>query len=71
MADMQVTGSAVPAASWQVRQAQAAQAKEEAPSSPAVDLYEMMKDAKEKADAAREKYKNQGKGSGRYGDAPI
>lgn len=51
------------------RQSQsAAQARERQDSGP--DLYELMRDAKEKADAAREKF-NSIKPKPRYGDAPM
>ncbi len=64
----QVTGSAAGASSWQ---SQAGAAKEKTSSSPSLNLYEMMKDAREKAEATREKYKRLGRGGARYGDAPI
>jgi len=74
MSDLQVnsqmTGSAADASSWQTRTG-TGQGKEKTSSSPSLDLYEMMKDAREKAEATREKYKSLGKGSTRYGDAPI
>lgn len=72
MSDLQVnnqmTGSTAGASSWQT---QSSAAKEKKTSSSSLDLYEMMKDAREKAEATREKYKSLGKGSTRYGDAPI
>jgi len=55
--------------SWQ-SQTGTAQTKEKT-ASPSLDLYEMMRDAREKADATREKFKGLGRGSTRYGDAPI
>jgi len=72
MGDMQVNSqvtSAAGASSWQ-SQAGAALAKEKK-SSSSLDLYEMMRDAREKAQATREKYQGLGRGSTRYGDAPI
>ena len=47
--------------------AQAAEAKRE----KGPDIYEMMRDAREKAEATREKFQSLKKGSTRYGDAPI
>lgn len=64
MSGMQVN-SAAPA-SWQSRSA--APAAEKKDNSP--DLYEMMRDAREKAEAAREKL-NAIKPKPRYGDAPM
>ena len=64
-------------ASWQTQihaqttsytSAQTAQAGEKKDDS--TDLYEMMRDAREKADAVREKF-NSLKPKPRYGDAPI
>lgn len=46
-------------------------AKKETSGSSSLDLYEMMKDAREQAEAAREKFQGLKKGSTRYGDAPI
>ena len=46
-------------------------AKKETSGSSSLDLYEMMKDAREQAEAAREKFQSLKKGSTRYGDAPI
>ncbi len=67
MGNMQVSGAAASSASsWQGQSA--AQAAEKKDSGP--DLYEMMRDAKEKADAARDKL-NSIKPKPRYGDAPI
>ena len=60
---MQISGAA---ASWQSQSASNVQEKKDA--SP--DLYEMMRDAREKADAVREKFKGL-KGNPRYGDAPM
>ena len=60
MSEMQVGQ----AASWEV----AAKAREKADSGP--DLYEMMRDAREKASAVREKFQEL-KPKPRYGDAPI
>lgn len=66
MGTMQVNSATTPAASsWQG----AAQGKEERENT-AFRLQEMMKDAKEKADATREKF-NAAKPKPRYGDAPI
>lgn len=70
MGDMQVN-SAAGAASRQAQQSQAraaAQSKENKSSSP--DLYEMMRDAREKAQATRDKF-NSIKPKPSYGDAPI
>lgn len=67
MADMQVnSASTAAAASRQGQTAAAAQAKKDA--SP--DLYEMMRDAREKAQATRDKF-NSIKPKPRYGDLPI
>ena len=63
MSDMQVTRTA---ASWQAQSSPRAQEARDA--SP--DIYEMMRDAREKADAVREKFKGL-KGNPRYGDAPM
>ena len=60
MSEMQVGQ----AASWEV----AAKAREKADSGP--DLYEMMRDAREKASAVREKFQEL-KPKPRHGDAPI
>lgn len=46
-------------------------AKKETAGSSSLDLYEMMKDAREQAEATREKFQGLKKGSTRYGDAPI
>lgn len=67
MSDMKITGSS--ASSWQSQTtAASSQAKEKKDTS--LDLYEMMRDAKEKAEATREKF-NSIKPKARYGDAPI
>lgn len=66
MSGMQVNSTATASASWQSQSA--AQAAEKKDSGP--DLYEMMRDAKEKADATREKF-NAIKPKPRYGDAPM
>jgi len=63
MSDMQVNSTS--ASSWQAQSA--AQAREK----HTPDLYEMMRDAREKAEAVREQYKGLGKSSSRYGDIPI
>lgn len=69
MSGMQVNSAAAGASSWQSRQTQsAAQAAEKKDRGP--DLYEMMRDAREKADATREKF-NAIKPRPRYGDAPM
>lgn len=74
MADMQVNSAAPAAASWQSQQAQgapqtaASQAKEK--EDPSFTIYEMMKEAREKADATRDKF-NSIKPKPRYGDAPM
>ena len=74
MADMQVNSAAPAAASWQSQQAQgaprtaASQAKEK--EDPSFTICEMMKEAREKADATREKF-NAIKPKPRYGDAPM
>lgn len=47
------------------------EAKKSAGGTTSTDLYEMMKDAREKAEATREKFQSLKKGSTRYGDAPI
>lgn len=61
MSDMQITGAAG-------QQARSASARSQEKSGP--DLYEMMRDAREKAEATREKF-NSIKPKARYGDAPI
>ena len=66
MSGMQVNSTVTASASWQSQSA--AQAAEKKDSGP--DLYEMMRDAKEKADATREKF-NAIKPKPRYGDAPM
>lgn len=74
MADMQVNSAAPAAASWQSQQAQgatrtaASQAKEK--EDPSFTICEMMKEAREKADATRDKF-NSIKPKPRYGDAPM
>lgn len=71
MSGMQVN-SAAPAAgasSWQSQQAQNA-ARDTGKEDPSFTLYEMMKDAREKAEATREKF-NAIKPKPRYGDAPM
>ena len=68
MAGMQVNSSA--AASRQAEK-QAAAAREEAMKDPSLDLYERMREAREKAQATREKFETLGRGNTRYGDAPI
>lgn len=70
MGNMQVNSAAASAASsssWQSRSAAQA-AEEKKDSGP--DLYEMMRDAKEKAQATRDKF-NAAKPKPRYGDAPM
>ena len=68
MASMQVNSAATAAASsWQGQSA--AQGKEER-ENPAFRLQEMMKDAREKADATRDKF-SAAKPKPRYGDAPM
>lgn len=64
MSDIRVNSSAA-AATWQAQQS----AQEKKQSSP--DLYEMMRDAREKAEATREKFQSLSKSGARYGDAPI
>ena len=66
MGDLQVKSAAAGASSWQSRQAQPDKTKE----SPSQTLWEMMKDARDKAEATREKF-NSIKPKPRYGDAPI
>ena len=68
MSGMQVNSTAAPAApSWQGRSAPEASREQEDAS---LTIYEMMKDAREKADAARDKL-NSIKPKPRYGDAPM
>lgn len=67
MAGMQVN-SAVSAASSRQAQSASAQAAEKKDAGP--DLYEMMRDAREKAQATRDKF-NSIKPKPRYGDAPM
>lgn len=45
--------------------------KEASGAKGSLDLYEMMRDAREQAEATREKFQSLKKGSTRYGDAPI
>lgn len=45
--------------------------KEASDTRGSLDLYEMMRDAREQAEAVREKFQSLKKGSARYGDAPI
>lgn len=70
MSGMQVNSAvSTGASSWQSWQSQsAAQAAEKKDTGP--DLYEMMRDAREKAEATREKF-NAIKPKPRYGDAPM
>jgi len=72
MGNLQVNSTAAPAASsWQSQSAaqpSASQAREKEDTSQTI--CEMMKDAKEKADATREKF-NSIKPEPRYGDAPL
>lgn len=70
MSGMQVNSAvSTGASSWQSRQSQsAAQAAEKKDTGP--DLYEMMRDAREQAEATREKF-NAIKPKPRYGDAPM
>ena len=72
MGNLQVNSTAAPAASsWQSQSAaqpSASQAREKEDTSQTI--CEMMKDAKEKADATREKF-NSIKPKPRYGDAPL
>lgn len=75
MAGMQVSAAAG-AASWQAQQTQAAQpkaaarAKETSMSSPSTDLYEMIRDAREQAQATRDKFSSAKPGIN-YGDVPL
>ncbi len=72
MGSMQVNGAATAASSassWQSQQSQSA-AREKTKEDPSLTIYEMMKDAKEKADATRDKF-NSIKPKPRYGDAPM
>ncbi len=68
MSNMQVNSAASGASSRQAQSASAAQTKERKDSGP--DLYEMMRDAREKAQATRDQF-NAAKPKPRYGDAPI
>lgn len=69
MSGMQVNSAAsAGTSSWQSQTRSAAQAAEKKDACP--DLYEMMKDAREKAQATREKF-NAIKPKPRYGDAPM
>lgn len=68
MAGLQVDSStADSASSWQSQQAQANKAKEDS----SLTLWEMMKDAREKAEANRDQFKKAGKNPNRYSDLPI
>ena len=66
MSDMQVNAAV---SSWQSQSAAQAP-REQEKEGPSVTIYEMMKEAREKADAAREKF-NSIKPKPRYGDAPM
>ena len=68
MSNMQVNSAASGASSRQAQSASAAQTKERKDSGP--DLYEMMRDAREKAQATRDQF-NAAKPKPRYGDAPM
>lgn len=71
MSDMQVNRAATSAASsWQSQSAAQASSQEREKEDPSFNLYEMMKDAREKAEATREKF-NSIKPKPRYGDAPM
>lgn len=71
MGDLQVNSAAAPAvSSWQSRQARSAAAQEKEKEDLSFTIYEMMKDAREKAQATREKF-NSIKPKPRYGDAPM
>ena len=68
MSGMQVNSTPASAASsWQERSAPEASREQEDAS---LTIYEMMKEAREKADATREKF-NSIKPKPRYGDAPM
>ncbi len=66
MGDMQVNSASSSASSWQSQSAVQAKERED----PSLTIHEMMKDAKEKADATRDKF-NAAKPKPRYGDAPM
>lgn len=76
MSDMQVNRTAASAASSAAAARQSRSAAQDSPSQtqeredPSFTIYEMMKEAREKADAAREKL-NSAKPKPRYGDAPL
>lgn len=71
MSGMQVNSAvSAGASSWQSQQAQNAYAREAERKDTGPDLYEMMRDAREKAEATREKF-NAIKPKPRYGDAPM
>lgn len=72
MSDMQVNRAAATSAasSWQSQSAAQASSQEREKEDPSFNLYEMMKDAREKAEATREKF-NSIKPKPRYGDAPM
>ena len=66
MSDMQVNAAV---SSWQSQSAAQA-TREQEKEHPAFTIYEMMKEAREKADATRDKF-NSIKPKPRYGDAPM
>ena len=66
MSDMQVNAAV---SSWQSQSAAQAP-REQEKEDPSFTIYEMMKEAREKADATRDKF-NSIKPKPRYGDAPM
>lgn len=71
MGSLQVNSATSTASSWQGQSAaQASASRAEEKEDPSFTIYEMMKEAREKADATREKF-NSIKPKPRYGDAPM
>lgn len=70
MGSVQVNSASAASSSWQSRQAQSAASQAKEKEDPSLTIYEMMKDAREKAEATREKF-NAIKPKPRYGDAPL
>lgn len=69
MGSVQVNSASAASSSWQSRQARSAASREKEEDT-SLTIYEMMKDAREKAQATRDKF-NSIKPKPRYGDAPM
>lgn len=70
MADMQVNNAAAGADSWQSQQNQAVAAAQAREKKSYPTLYEMMREAREKAQSTRDQF-SRAKSKPRYGDLPI